>query len=783
MNIQLPLRLFVLGCLLFGAPALAGGNLIGKVTRADSPWDAVAGVTVTAVLGPGDLRAGITDEHGEYRLEDLPPGTFFVTFDKQETFSNAIRDIQLAEGQTLRMDVRLVEGPDEAETLEWGFHKTTLPTHFQVNGRFFPDLKNQRRAKAQDNTVRSVDSVLELAAGAHVSNAGLSLHGASGREADYRLDGLSTVDPAFGTNSLPLHSSFLDSIDLSWSGTDAMSGGATGARIDATSTPTAFREFSGSAFMSWAPGVLEGARASPGAGDDRPRTTSLGNLGDFGGTFTGPVIPKRLALLLGVAPILSRSRVSSATSPFLDSRGVQALARLTLNPHALPGSMDLTFITAPTRWTPALAATSEASRPTSVHSTTTKTSLAFTGRLGETQVQARVGWLHRQGDLEALLNEPGAPPPTDSTRTSPSFSTDRYQASVRVEHGLTLLGSHRLKAGIDAEALRYAHATSPLDTGTSMPGPEVRTRGSVLGAYVQDSWAPPFSHAPELNVGVRYDAQRILPSDGGTSLHLGEQVSPRLELVFDDPLPWFSSRLFARYGSTVSVLPLSLAERAAESPSALVSPTSRDFLLGLQHLSHGLSHLSVTYLHRKLDAPMEGLLRTPASPAKERRYEALSVVFQQEHELENLRFYLSYTRSSLAEKGTGRVRTPFAQRTLDGGWPTLRDASVSDRPDSIKLYVLRALPTLHRWRPTLSLSYIGESGAWMEGAPTRLPWVHAVDASATFLHWIEYTGRITLGLDVLNVFNFQAVTRTDAFGAPAEYQPPRQVRLQARYDF
>ncbi|QSQ15117.1 TonB-dependent receptor [Myxococcus landrumensis] len=780
---QQPLRFLVLWCLLFGAAARAGGILMGKVTRADSPWDAVPGVTVTAVLGPDDLRPGITDEHGEYRLEDLPPGKFFVIFDKQETASTATRDIQLEEGQTLRMDVRLVEGPDEAETLEWGFHKTLPPTRFQVNGRFFPSLKNQRPARDQGNTLRSVDSVLELAAGAHVSNAGLSLHGASGREADYRLDGLSTVDPAFGTNTLPLHAGFLDSIDLSWSGTDAMSGGATGARIDATSTPTAFRVFSGSAFMSWAPGVLEGARASLASDEAIPHTTSLGNLGDFGGTFTGPIIPKRLAVYLGVAPILSRSRVSSATTPFLDQRGVQAIAKLTFKPRGLPGSLDLTFITAPTEWTSALAATSEASRPASAHSTTTKTGLAFTGSLGETELQARVGWLHRQGDLEAPRNEPGAPTTTDFARTSPPFSTDRYQVNAQVARTLTLLGNHRLKAGIDAEALRYAHATSRVDTGTSVPGPEVRTRGTVLGAYVQDSWAPPFSHAPDLNVGVRYDAQRILPTDGGPTLHLGEQVSPRLELVFDDPLPLINFRLFARYGATVSLLPLSLAERTAENPSALVAPTSRDVLLGLRHLSFGLSHLTVTYLHRKLAAPMDGLLRTPASRAPERRYEALSVVFQQEHDFENLRFHLSYTRSSLTEKGAGRVRAPFAQRTLDGGWPTLLDASVSDRPDSIKLYVVRNLPSFHAWRPTLSLSYIGESGAWMEEAPTRLPWVHTIDASATFLYWIAYTGRVTLELDILNVFNFQAVTRTDALGVPAEYQPPRQLRLQARYDF
>ncbi|WP_342376148.1 TonB-dependent receptor [Myxococcus stipitatus] len=600
-----------------------------------------------------------------------------------------------------------------------------------------------------------------------MSCAGLSLHGASALETDYRLDGLSTVDPAFGTHALPLHSGFLSDIDLSWSGMDARSGSATGARIDAMSTPTYFKRFSGSAFISWTPGALEGTRESLGDGDVGPRMMSLENLGDLGGTFTGPIIPKRLAVFLGVAPTLSRARISSASSPFRDQRGVQAVARLTLKPKDLPGHLDLAFITAPT----------EASRPASVHSTTSRTSLAFTNDSGATRFQVKVGWLQRKGDMEALLDAQAAPPPTDAPWSSPSFSTDRFQASAQVERRLTLVGRHRLSAGLDAEALRYAHATSPLDTGAAVPGPEVRTHGSVLGAYVQDSWEPAWYFLPDVTVGVRYDAQRVLPSEGGPSMHLGEQVSPRLELVFAEPLPWFASRLVARYGSTVSLLPLSLVERAKENPSALVAPTSHDFLLSLQLLvGPSRSKLSMTYLHRRLEAPLDGLLRNPGARATGRGYDGLTVVLQEESGFESFRFYLSYTRSRLTEKGTGRVRAPVAQ-------PTLLDAAVSDRPDSLKLYVLRDFSAFHSWRPVLSVSYLGESGAWMEGAPKRLRSVHTVDVSATLWRLVDHTGLLTLGLDVSNVFNFQAVTRTDATGAPAAYQPPRQLRFQARYAF
>ncbi|WXH28635.1 Protein oar [Myxococcus stipitatus] len=342
------LRLFAALCLLSGMTAHAGATLIGKVTRADSPWDAFVGVTVTVVRYPDIKREAVTDEHGEYRVEDLSPGRFLVALSHDATATSDSRDVHLEEGQTLRLDVRLEEGPWESYLPIWGYNQTTSPHHFKVNQDFFPDLKHQPLARDQGDTVRSVDSALPLATGTRVTHSGLSLHGASGLEAHYQLDGLSTVDPAFGTNALPLHSSFLESIDLSWSGTDAMSGGVTGARIAATTTPTVFRRFSGSAFMSWSPGFLAGARAPPGTGGTFPRTTSLGNLGDLGGTFAGPIIPKRLAVFLGAAPILSRSRVSAETSPFLDQRGVQAIAKLTLKSPSYPGSVNLSFITTPT---------------------------------------------------------------------------------------------------------------------------------------------------------------------------------------------------------------------------------------------------------------------------------------------------------------------------------------------------------------------------------------------------------------------------------------------------
>jgi hypothetical protein len=102
-------RLFIAAALLVAwgtaASAQTGlGGLRGLVV--DAQGGALPGVTVTAtapeMLGP---QTGVTNENGEYRLINLPPGTFTLTAELTGFATFRREGILIRTGSTFQVDV------------------------------------------------------------------------------------------------------------------------------------------------------------------------------------------------------------------------------------------------------------------------------------------------------------------------------------------------------------------------------------------------------------------------------------------------------------------------------------------------------------------------------------------------------------------------------------------------------------------------------------------------------------------------------------------------------
>ena len=68
-------------CIVCLAPALASAQSLAGAVR-DSSGGVLPGVTVEA-SSPAlitKVRASVTDDSGQYRIPDLPPGTYKITF-------------------------------------------------------------------------------------------------------------------------------------------------------------------------------------------------------------------------------------------------------------------------------------------------------------------------------------------------------------------------------------------------------------------------------------------------------------------------------------------------------------------------------------------------------------------------------------------------------------------------------------------------------------------------------------------------------------------------------
>lgn len=96
----------VLLLLLLAAPALADGSIIGTVFDLGSSRP-VAGVVVTATSPQlqGEQTV-VTDEHGNYRLDQLPVGVYTLHIERG-TASLSRSDISVRLHRTVRVNARM----------------------------------------------------------------------------------------------------------------------------------------------------------------------------------------------------------------------------------------------------------------------------------------------------------------------------------------------------------------------------------------------------------------------------------------------------------------------------------------------------------------------------------------------------------------------------------------------------------------------------------------------------------------------------------------------------
>ncbi|WP_224247944.1 TonB-dependent receptor [Hyalangium gracile] len=156
----------------------------------------------------------------------------------------------------------------------------------------------------------------------------------------------------------------------------------------------------------------------------------------------------------------------------------------------------------------------------------------------------------------------------------PGFLQDRtvhrYQGNVVGTALLTALGHHVIKAGFDTELMTnedvrgysgkvfyreavngqtfsdfraFGYLTGP-DEVVIQPSVNPSTRALAIGGFLQDSWS--VMDKVTLNAGVRYDTQTVYGTGGDVAFRLGNQLSPRIGVIYD-PTHQGRSKLYASF--------------------------------------------------------------------------------------------------------------------------------------------------------------------------------------------------------------------------------------------
>jgi outer membrane receptor protein involved in Fe transport len=310
----------------------AQGNsvLVGTVTDANShaPLEHVL-VTAFSPALQGEQQV-LTDATGEYRVPQLPPGTYTLRFEREDHQPFAREGIDLPPGFTLRFNPELFpQSGGEISVVVTGRPPVVDLGSTQQGAVVKQDfIRNIALAPPQgiSGNGRSFEAVALVVPTARADQYGIALNGTTSPENSYLIDGLSTRNPNYGISGSPLSVEFVDSVTVVTGGYLPEYGRNTGGIIQAN-THSGGNEFHGSIWGTWTPGAL--------AGNPHPiqlPSTSFQfrevphNIVDFGATLGGSLIKDRLWFFVGIQPEFTRYREYRDLRPYeVDAQGNQIM--------------------------------------------------------------------------------------------------------------------------------------------------------------------------------------------------------------------------------------------------------------------------------------------------------------------------------------------------------------------------------------------------------------------------------------------------------------------------
>ena len=292
--------LFVLAFLLFPAAALAQTTLAGMVR--DSSGLVVPGVTVEAA-SPAlieKVRSAVTDASGQYRITELPPGTYSVTY-TLTGFSRVVRDgLMLSGSGVISIDIELrVGGLQETITVTGDAPVVDVQSTRRETVLSNEAIRTMPATRSYTGILANIPSLMPTGGVGAETNAGqinrFTAHGGRQNEGRITVNGLILSEPGqgAGVSSLAYDVANVDEIQVLVSG--GLGEAETGGPIMNLVPRSGGNTFAGSAFYS---GAGDWSRSNN--VDDELRRigilepAALINAFDINGSLGGPILRDHL---------------------------------------------------------------------------------------------------------------------------------------------------------------------------------------------------------------------------------------------------------------------------------------------------------------------------------------------------------------------------------------------------------------------------------------------------------------------------------------------------------
>jgi len=297
------IALFVV-CWLLPAVAVAQtattGAIYGVLTDAQT-GEPLPGVTVVVSSSGSVSQSAITDDKGSYKINDLAPGEYLVTFyylDAAVEHPNVPVGVQKV--TPLYQKINTSSGKGEVVQVH-GTTPTIDPTStaqgITIDKNYLENIPVPGR---------TFEAALGAAAGSSGDILGVAFSGSTSLENQYYFDGVNTTGLSYGTVGSPVINDFIEEIEIITGGYNAEYGRATGGIVNVV-TKSGSNELKGSIFGYWQPGQLTAAteRTPVNAGSIDVKR-DIGYQADLGFELGGPIIKDKLWFFVGFAPALTR---------------------------------------------------------------------------------------------------------------------------------------------------------------------------------------------------------------------------------------------------------------------------------------------------------------------------------------------------------------------------------------------------------------------------------------------------------------------------------------------
>jgi hypothetical protein len=610
---MLRFRTVILLCVLaLSAPlafAQTTGDIAGHVT--DEQGGALPGVAVEA-RGPAlqGARTAVTDASGAYHLVLLPPGSYKVTATLQG-FARVEETVVVGLAKTSTTVIKL-RPATQAEVTVTG-QAPVVDTTSTDFGKNFDDrqIRTLPTGRNYSSVVLVSPGVTEQSSNSNTFAGTLAIYGSTGLENNFILDGANTTGIEYGAQGTNLNFEFIQEVEVKAGGYQAEFGRSTGGIVNVI-TKSGGNDFHGDAFGYYTDDSLQASNKYPNenlygtnqgftrydwgadlggyawkdhlwffGAYDRVQGKVLNELSsgpDVGQIVESPALSNLMSVKLTLNLDASNSLVGSFFQDPTTSSGAIDDGAHTLNgePSTFLGRQDLGGQNWVARYNGIFGSSWVVSAQYAQHNERNAVSPATAAGFGIEYIDSRPGANNEQSGGFGLIQN------KEFTRNFYGGSVDHY------------VGNHELKGGFEYETedatvikrmsggfpggqqvkiidnpgdpsspvYRHFYWTTPdASLPDNVPTSQLDATPShkTLSAYLQDSWAvlPNLS----VNLGVRWDEQKIYDSAGTQQININDEFSPRVGVIWD-PTSDHKSKVYGSFGYFYEEIPMDLVIRS-----------------------------------------------------------------------------------------------------------------------------------------------------------------------------------------------------------------------------